>query len=509
MATVRISQLTAITTPTDDDVFIINDADTNTRKISFANLTQGLLNDSSTPQTKLGPLTIDGTLTASGNLVVDTNTLFVDATNNRVGVGTIAPDVELDVNGSVHVRNANSVRFGDTNNSNYVALKAPTVVPANYTLTLPSSPSSATNLLAVSSAGVIEYSVGVIYNSVDDVLELNALRLTDQGAVRFYENNTNGSEYISLSAPASLATTNLYTLPPAAPAVSGYVLSATTSGVMSWVSNSAGAGGNIGEIQINVGGSLGGDSNLTWNSGTNTLGVANVAATGALSVAGNVDLGDANTDTISFIGRADTDLVPIADGAHDLGTSSLHWAEIHANDIFAYGGTRIGNNSTDTLSVTATVISDLLPTTATYDLGGPSNLWAAIYTTNIYAGDGEIVQNSVARQTVYFNAAVNSAASFNVNLGSESAYVGYKLQIIARDNVTGDVEMYEHLIVQDGGGGISEASASNVQAPTPGTFLTTPATAISGSDVVCSVTNSALSGNPVSITVRAVAIDAL
>lgn len=39
-------------------------------------------------------------LDASGNLAVDTNTLYVDATNNRVGIGTASPVVALDVAGS-------------------------------------------------------------------------------------------------------------------------------------------------------------------------------------------------------------------------------------------------------------------------------------------------------------------------------------------------------------------------------------------------------------------------
>jgi len=36
-------------------------------------------------------------LTSSGNLAVDTNTLYVDAANNRVGVGTASPSNTLDV----------------------------------------------------------------------------------------------------------------------------------------------------------------------------------------------------------------------------------------------------------------------------------------------------------------------------------------------------------------------------------------------------------------------------
>ena len=45
-----------------------------------------------------------GTLAVSGNLTVDTNTLFVDATNNRVGVGTVTPIRSLDVYGSSVLR---------------------------------------------------------------------------------------------------------------------------------------------------------------------------------------------------------------------------------------------------------------------------------------------------------------------------------------------------------------------------------------------------------------------
>ena len=48
-----------------------------------------------TAQTKTGNLTL------AGNLTVDTNTLFVDSSNNRVGVGTITPSTALEVNGTV------------------------------------------------------------------------------------------------------------------------------------------------------------------------------------------------------------------------------------------------------------------------------------------------------------------------------------------------------------------------------------------------------------------------
>ena len=48
--------------------------------------------------TSLGTLS---SATISGNLTVDTNTLFVDSSNNRVGIGTTSPTTALQVNGTI------------------------------------------------------------------------------------------------------------------------------------------------------------------------------------------------------------------------------------------------------------------------------------------------------------------------------------------------------------------------------------------------------------------------
>ena len=50
-----------------------------------------------------------------------------------------------------------------------------------------------------------------------------------------------------------------------------------------------------------------------------------------LAAGGNVDLGDATSDTITATGRFDSDLVPSTDSARDLGTSALQWAELHVD----------------------------------------------------------------------------------------------------------------------------------------------------------------------------------
>lgn len=56
-----------------------------------------------------------GQVNVSGNLAVDTNTLYVDAANNRVGVGTSSPAAGslLDVNGDIKLAAGAKIKFND------------------------------------------------------------------------------------------------------------------------------------------------------------------------------------------------------------------------------------------------------------------------------------------------------------------------------------------------------------------------------------------------------------
>jgi len=92
-------------------------------------------------------------------------------------------------------------------------------------------------------------------------------------------------------------TSPLYQWPGSYPAASGYVLSSTTAGVLSWVAQSGGGGtpgGSDTQVQFNDGGSaLGGDAGFTYNKTTNTatleqlnLGTAG-SARGILRLRGN------------------------------------------------------------------------------------------------------------------------------------------------------------------------------------------------------------------------------
>jgi len=68
-----------------------------------------------------GDGTIGGALTVSGNLTIDTNTLFVDSTNNRVGVTEDDPQVELDVTGDLYADGIHSPFGGSGRIQNLLA----------------------------------------------------------------------------------------------------------------------------------------------------------------------------------------------------------------------------------------------------------------------------------------------------------------------------------------------------------------------------------------------------
>ena len=80
--------------------------------------------------------TLDGFLSSgdveiTGNVAVDTDTLFVDSVNNRVGIGKTNPTTLLDVDGNITATNVNATFYGD--GSNLTGLIADSIDGANVT----------------------------------------------------------------------------------------------------------------------------------------------------------------------------------------------------------------------------------------------------------------------------------------------------------------------------------------------------------------------------------------
>jgi hypothetical protein len=155
MASIRISQLAEINGITPDDLLVVNDGDINTRKITFQNFSKGLV-PLSGDSNITGNLTLSGALEAEG-LIIDTDTLYVDNVNKRVGVRTASPEQSLDVLGNFQLRGNGIVRLKDPNNQFAVTFQTP-VLTANTPYALPDSlPAEPSMVLSCSNTGAMTW----------------------------------------------------------------------------------------------------------------------------------------------------------------------------------------------------------------------------------------------------------------------------------------------------------------------------------------------------------------
>ncbi|WP_156907142.1 hypothetical protein [Epilithonimonas caeni] len=126
------------------------------------------LGGSLTEPTTISGVTVTNKLsvTATGldAINLDDNTLSVDATNDRIGIGKNNPTEKLDVAGNISVSNnsggiASSVKFYEnvSNGTNSISLQAPADLTSNRTLTLPSNAPTNGYVLTTNAAGETQW----------------------------------------------------------------------------------------------------------------------------------------------------------------------------------------------------------------------------------------------------------------------------------------------------------------------------------------------------------------
>ena len=122
------------------------------------------------------------------------------------------------------------------------------------------------------------------------------------------------------------------------------------------------------------------------------VGVPGTDATDALVANGDVTLGATNANTVTFTAKVVTDILPSADGAYDLGASGSEWQDLHidgtanidslvADTADINGGTVDGITS---LSVSATTIS-----MTGYAIGTNGKANRHVSTSSPASGDGD------------------------------------------------------------------------------------------------------------------------
>lgn len=106
---------------------------------------------------------------------------------------------------------------------------------------------------------------------------------------------------------------------------------------MSFYQPAAPAGANT-QVQFNATGGFGGSPSLTWNGTTLT--------SSGLSVTGNVTLGDSAADDITISGSIASSIVLKADSTYDLGSDTVRWANIYADNLYS-GDLHLANDRGD------------------------------------------------------------------------------------------------------------------------------------------------------------------
>jgi hypothetical protein len=113
------------TTPQDTYDSLIKVTDNGPLSGTLKALSDGLGNDS-TLSLSTTAASIAGTLAVTGNATFDTNTLFVDATNNRVGVGITTPDSKVRIQNDNATVPSLTIRDGGTPTVDHIRVSSGT-----------------------------------------------------------------------------------------------------------------------------------------------------------------------------------------------------------------------------------------------------------------------------------------------------------------------------------------------------------------------------------------------
>ena len=307
-----------------------------------------------------GPLLKDNLLRNGVNLAFETSLLYLDVTNSRVGINTITPTNELQVNGTTRTTNL------------YVSTQAQIgTVGSQFTITgnTISSDNATINLLPQGVNPVVyqgTISVGNINintNTISTTGTNTNLEISPTGT-GIVEINSNATVYGNLHATGSITADGNIQL--------GDQPTDT-------VTFSAEVNSDIIPSTTNYY-NLGSSSNLWKNlyvTNVSSTGITttdftssgNLTINGTTTISGTTKIGQSSANVLNVIARINSNLVPATTLLYDLGTSGLYWNTAYINTVNTSGLT-ITNNS---ITSTATNSNLLLSANGTGQIYIPSN----------------------------------------------------------------------------------------------------------------------------------------
>jgi hypothetical protein len=177
------------------------------------------------------------TLDHSANTVnwLDSTVSVTGLTTTATGTVLTLSDSSLTSSVNLILQNQKEIRFSETtaNGTNYVGFKAPASLSADKIWILPSADGTAGQFLKTDGAGNLSF------DSLSFSTPLAVIGNATAGSeIRLPEDTDNGSNYVAIKAPDTIASNLTLTLP-SADGTSGQVLQTNGSGVLSFASVSA------------------------------------------------------------------------------------------------------------------------------------------------------------------------------------------------------------------------------------------------------------------------------
>ena len=192
------------------------------------------------------------------------------------------------------------------------------------------------------------------------------------------------------------------------------------------------APGSDTQVVFNDGGTLAGSSNVTITatnldasalnisttgdiSGSNLLLTGDAEVVGNIVLGGNINIGNANTDSITLGGEVTSHIIPDADSTYDLGTTLKRWRNIYVDgltgstisiDGAATIGTTLGVTGATTLDSTLNV-SGSATFSSTVESTGNFSVNTNKFTVNATTGNTAVAGTLATEGTAQFNGDVD------------------------------------------------------------------------------------------------------
>ena len=179
------------------------------------------------------------------------------------------------------------------------------------------------------------------------------------------------------------------------------------------------------------------DSGISYNPNTDLLSITSLTASGIATFNGNVTLGDAITDTVSFTSRIDTSVLPSTNASSntdvngkDLGGTSNYWRKIYTKEIL---GSVTGNADTATALLNSRNFSiggDVTAPSISFNGTGDVSLSSTLQSTGVVAATYGS-STTIPQIAVDAKGRITSASSVGVNFSAATVSQSDKVATIA------------------------------------------------------------------------------